>query len=169
MPDFDVTTLKILIVEDNPHFRKLIFAILEALGMTDLEEARDGLEAIEVLRQERADLVIMDWKMEGIDGVESVRRIRSLDNPCRTVPIIMVTGYTESSLRKSARAAGVNDFLGKPISAQSLLNRIVSVMAHPRPFYETADYFGPDRRYKQVNPSGPERRKLQIPPVESAE
>jgi len=135
MGSVDVTQLNILIVEDNVHFRTLIRSILQALGMSMLEEARDGIEALEILdapdSSKHIDLVILDWKMEGMDGVECVRQIRKLDCQNSAVPIIMVTGYTETSLQKEAHEAGVNGFLGKPISPQSLLGRIVSVMENP--------------------------------------
>jgi len=132
MGSVDVTQLSILIVEDNVHFRTLIRSILQALGMSMLEEARDGIDALEILdapgSSKHIDLVILDWKMEGMDGVECVRQIRKLDCKNSAVPIIMVTGYTETSLQEQAVEAGVNGFLGKPISPQSLLGRIVSVM-----------------------------------------
>lgn len=168
MSGVDVTQLKMLIVEDNVHFRTLIHSILQALGISDLEEARDGSEALEILDELTPDLVILDWKMEGMDGVECVRQIRTLNGVNRFVPIIMVTGYTETSLKKEARDAGVDDFLGKPISPQSLLGRIVSVMDNRRPFYETDGYFGPDRRTKAERHNGPEQRKTQRPPVQKA-
>lgn len=161
----DVTKLKILIVEDNVHFRTLIHSILQALGISDLEEAHDGSEALEMLSVQFPDLVILDWKMEGIDGVECVRQIRAMNGPNQFVPIVMVTGYTESSLKKQARDAGVNDFLGKPISPQSLLGRIISVMEKPLPFYQTSSYFGPDRRRKNIKLEGPDRRAAQQAPV----
>jgi len=137
MSSVDVTQLNILIVEDNVHFRTLVRSILQALGMSKLEEARDGIEALEILdapdSSKHIDLVILDWKMEGMDGVECVRQIRKLDCQNSAVPIIMVTGYTETSLQEQALDAGVNGFLGKPISPQSLLGRIVSVMESPSP------------------------------------
>ena len=164
MVSVDITQFNILIVEDNVHFRTLIRSILQALGIMKLEEARDGIEALEILdapnKSKRVDLVILDWKMEGMDGVECVRQIRQLESESRSVPIIMVTGYTETSLREEARDAGVNDFLGKPISAQSLLGRIVSVMEKPRPMVEGGGYFGPDRRVKDVPFKGPNQRKM---------
>lgn len=162
MSSLDVSQLKILIVEDNVHFRTLLRSILQALGMTLLEEARDGIEAIDILDNVHPDtpfdLVILDWKMEGMDGVECVSMIRKLKGASRAVPIIMVTGYTETSLQNEARNAGVNDFLGKPISPQSLLGRIVSVMENPRPLVECVNYFGPDRRLSQQKYSGPDKR-----------
>ena len=163
MPGVDVTKLNILIVEDNVHFRTLIHSILEALGIQDLEEARDGAEAIEILGEMQPDLVILDWKMDGMDGVECVRQIRALEDVNRFVPIIMVTGYTETSLKREARDAGVNDFLGKPISPQSLLGRIVHVMDNVPEFYQGDDYFGPDRRRAAAKFEGADRRKEQRP------
>lgn len=154
----DVTTLNILIVEDNVHFSTLIHSILRALGITNLEQASDGSEALELLSDSTPDLVILDWKMEGMDGVECVRKIRTLPGDNRFVPIIMVTGYTESSLKKQARDAGVNDFLGKPISPQSLLGHIVSVMESQRSFIDVKGYFGPDRRRVSAEHDGAERR-----------
>jgi len=158
-----VTQLNILIVEDNVHFRTLIRSILQALGVSNLEEARDGLEALEMLGDPTntmvVDLVILDWKMDGMNGVDCVRQIRRLTSDKRAVPIIMVTGYTETSLQNEARAAGVDDFLGKPISPQSLLNRIVSVMEAPRPMVDVDSYFGPDRRVAKLTFKGPNQRK----------
>lgn len=165
MSGVDVTKLKILIVEDNVHFRTLVHSILRALGIDQLEEARDGSEALDILGEITPDLVILDWKMEGMDGVECVRHIRALEGANRFAPIIMVTGYTETSLKRLARDAGVNDFLGKPISPQSLLGRIVSVMENHHEFYETDDYFGPERRRKTHKPDGDERRNEQRSPV----
>ena len=101
---------------------------MQALGVNDLEEAEDGIEALEVLQSKTPDLVIVDWKMDGMDGVEFVKEIRSLKGPNRFVPIIMVTGYTEDRLRATENNAGVSGFLGKPISPKSVLGRIVDVL-----------------------------------------
>jgi two-component system, chemotaxis family, chemotaxis protein CheY len=76
------------------------------------------------------------------------------------VPIIMLTGHSEKKRVMSARDAGITEFLAKPISAKALYQRILNVVANPRPFIKTKNYFGPDRR-RNVNPNyvGPERRK----------
>ena len=167
MPEIDIKKQKILIVEDNPHFRTLIQSILQALGVENIEEARDGAEAMEVLRGYDADLAILDWKMDGVDGIECVRRIRNdTESPNRFLPIIMLTGYTEESLMNEARNAGVNDFLGKPISAKSLLTRIASVLDQEFSYVETETYFGPDRRRQQFPHQGNDRRKEQMNFVE---
>ena len=160
MSDLDLSQLKVLIVEDNLHFRTLIRTILQALGVESVEEARDGVEAFEVLSSYDADLAIIDWKMDGLNGLECARRIRNdEDSPNRFLPIIMVTGYTEDSLARDARDVGVNDFLGKPISAKSLMSRISTVLEDKRSFIDTPEYFGPDRRRQHQEYLGEERRR----------
>jgi len=158
----ELSDLKVLIVEDNLHFRNLVGTILRTLGVPSIEEAQDGAEAIEVLDSYPADLAILDWKMDGVDGIECVRRIRMGDrNQNRFLPMIMVTGYTEPSLMREAQDAGVDELLSKPISAKSLLSRIKTVLSSRRQFIDTEGYFGPDRRRTQITISGPDRRRAQ--------
>lgn len=158
----ELNDLKVLIVEDNLHFRNLVGSILRALGVTSIEEAQDGAEAIEVLDSYPADLAILDWKMDGVDGIECIRRIRMGDrNKNRFLPMIMVTGYTEPSLMREAQDAGVDELLSKPISAKSLLSRIKSIMKNRRQFIDIDKYFGPDRRRAESAFSGPNRRRAQ--------
>lgn len=160
MPEINISHLNVLVVEDNLHFRTLIRTILQALGVANIEEARDGVEAFEVLSSFDADLAIIDWKMDGLNGLECAKRIRTDDDsPNKFLPIIMLTGYTEESLAREARDVGVNDFLGKPISAKSLMSRISSVLEDERDFIDAPDYFGPDRRRRQQEYMGKERRK----------
>jgi len=76
------------------------------------------------------------------------------------VPIIMLTGHSEKKRVVTARDAGVTEFLAKPISAKALYQRILNVVANPRPFIKTKNYFGPDRRRSVTSTYiGPERRK----------
>lgn len=85
--DFNISQLNVLIVEDNLHFHTLIRTILQALGVECVEEARDGAEAFEVLSSFDADLAIIDWKMDGLNGLECARRIRNdEDSPNKFFP-----------------------------------------------------------------------------------
>ncbi len=162
MSGFDFTKLKILIVEDNVHFRTLVRTILETLGVHDIEEALDGGEAMDVLKNFKADMAILDWKMDGVDGVECVRRIRTGEGAAnKFLPIILCSGYSVARLKREALDAGVNAFLSKPISAKSLLSRITMVMEQKLPFVEAGDYFGPDRRSRDKSFDGPDHRKKQ--------
>lgn len=160
MGPFDGSNLKVLVIEDNQHFRLLIRTILQTLGIETVEEARDGGDALRRLATFPASFVIADWKMEPMDGIVFTHKLRrGPDSPNPALPIIMVTGYSESSLVAEARDAGVNEFLPKPISAKSLVSRIEAVINHPRPFVRCETYVGPDRRRRQLPFAGADRRK----------
>ena len=95
------------------------------------------------------------------DGLELTRMIRQPNaNANPYVPIIMLTGHSEKKRVVAARDTGVTEFLAKPISAKGLYQRILNVVANPRPFIKTRTYFGPDRRRNSNGGYlGPERRK----------
>ncbi|OFX12600.1 MAG: two-component system response regulator [Alphaproteobacteria bacterium RIFOXYD12_FULL_60_8] len=160
MVAFNGNEFKVLVVEDNQHFRLLIKTVLQALGIREVEEAVNGLDAIDCLKKFQADLVIADWKMAPMDGIEFTHFIRK-DNasPNPYLPVIMVTGFAEAKLVVEARDAGVNEFLAKPISAKMLMSRILAVVQKPRPFVKAGQYFGPDRRRKPLPFKGDDRRK----------
>ncbi len=170
MPGYNLEKLNFLIVDDNKHMRQILKAILHAFGVKRMDEAADGADAIKELGVFPADMVICDWNMSPLDGMDFVRMVRTgSDSPNPYVPIIMLTGHTELSRVREARDAGVNEFLAKPISARALYARIRSIIENPRQFIRTKAYFGPDRRRKQVPFSGPERRKDMLDAMEKAD
>ena len=154
--------LKILVVEDNHHMRRIITAILNGAGVppSAIREAKDGIEALELLRQFDADLALIDYNMSPIDGVEFARIMRNApDSANRYLPLVMITGHSEKSRVTQARDAGVNEFIIKPLTAKALLNRIVSIVLKPRVYIRSSTYFGPDRRRRATpNYPGPFRR-----------
>lgn len=161
MSDLNLRDLHILIVEDNFNFRFLLRNILRAMGVGRIDEVHDGEAALALLQTIDCDLVITDWKMEPIDGLELARRLRnSQDSPNRFVPMVMISGYSEVERVMEARDAGINEFLAKPISAKSLWSRLSNIVSRPRPFIRSEEYFGPDRRRRQDEHNGPERRKV---------
>ena len=107
------------------------------------------------------DIIIADWVMPIIDGLELTQMIRQPGaNANPYVSIIMLTGHSERRKVVAARDAGVTEFLTKPVSAKALYQRVMNVIANPRPFIKTETYFGPDRRRAVSSSySGPERRK----------
>ncbi|MGZ9113780.1 MAG: response regulator [Brevundimonas sp.] len=155
-----LSALKVLLVDDNPHMRVIAAAVLQSAGIRLVREAGDGGEALEILRDYPADLVIVDFKMFPLDGVQFTRLVRnSPDTANPYLPIIMMTGHSEKSRIYEARDAGVTEFVVKPITAKAILDRIQAVIFHPRPFVKTEGYFGPDRRRTQSpNYKGPMRR-----------
>lgn len=149
-----------LVVDDNRDTITLITQMLRGFGVGNVDNARDAPSALDILRSKPIDLIICDWQMKPVDGIkftQLVRRAPDSTNPF--VPIIMVTAYGEPELVCEARDSGVNEFLVKPVAPATLLSRIVSVLAAPRDFVETQEFFGPDRRRKSESYRGTERRK----------
>ena len=146
-----LSALKVLLVDDNAHMRAITSAVLQSAGIRSVREASDGGAALEVLRRHLPDLVIVDFNMFPLDGVEFTRLVRnSPDSANPYLPIIMMTGHSEKSRVYEARDAGVTEFVVKPITAKAILDRIQSVIFQPRPFVKTESYFGPDRRRRDL-------------------
>lgn len=170
MSDYNLERLNILIIDDNKHMRALIKSILTALGARNCQEASDGADAFKELRHFPADLIICDWAMDPLDGLDFTRMVRTASDSANPfVPIIMLTGFTEMVRVVDARDSGVSEFLAKPISATKLYGRIKSIIEHPRPFVQTKGmnaYFGPDRRRDRRSPfNSQDRRKTTAVPV----
>ena len=139
--------LRVLVADDNAHMRAIISVMLNSFGIKTIKDARDGSDALEALRRWPADLAIVDFQMEPIDGVSFTRLVRtSPDSPNPYLPVIMLTGHSEMHRVVDARDAGVNEFIVKPLTAKALVDRINSVIFKQRSFIRTEDYFGPDRR-----------------------
>ncbi len=153
--------LNVLVLDDNRNMRTLVQSILFALGVRNIHEAHDVKQAFRDLQYFHADIVITDWHMEPLNGLDFVRMVRtSEDSPNPYVPIIMLTGHTELHRVCEARDSGVNEFLAKPISAKSLYSRLTSIIECPRPFIRTKTYFGPCRRRRNVGaPRGMKERR----------
>lgn len=159
MIEFDGGRLKVLLVEDNEHFRRLVRAVLQSLGVSDIREEEDGAAALAALAEFPADLAIVDYRMSPMDGLEFTRRLRREPGQANPfLPVLMVTGHGDPRLAAQARAAGVHDFLTKPVPAKTLASRIVRVLQEPRPFVSAPQYFGPDRRRRQAPIAHEERR-----------
>ncbi|MBT3767071.1 MAG: response regulator [Rhodospirillaceae bacterium] len=163
MTDYNLERLNILIIDDNKHMRALIKSILNALGVRNVLEASDGADAFKELRHFPADIIICDWAMDPLDGIDFTRMVRTAsDSSNPFIPIIMLTGYTEMMRVVDARDSGVTEFLAKPVSATKLYGRVKSIIEHPRPFVKTTGmnaYFGPTRRRdRRTSYKGSERR-----------
>ncbi len=153
--------LRVLIVDDNHHMINIVKTILRGFGIKDYYDARDAVEAFDIVRSESIDFVIVDYQMEILDGTDFVRLVRTADDsPNPYVPIIMLTAYSERSKVEAARDAGVTEFCCKPVTATELYRKVAAVINTPRPFVRTSAYFGPDRRRRDPDTyRGPERRQ----------
>lgn len=159
---YNLQRLSMLVVDDEPNMRRLLTELLHALGVASIRVARDGEHALEILREFQPDVIIADWRMAPMDGLEFIREVRQLPEALNPfVPVMMLSGHTEEWRVKQARDLGVNIFLAKPVSARTLISHIVKLIEDPRPFVRTPNYIGPDRRWKEAPPPEKtgERRK----------
>jgi PAS domain S-box-containing protein len=113
---------RILVVEDHPVNQKVLSHQLQGMGL-DFSLAATGIEAIEQFKSNRFDLVLMDWQMPEMDGLEATRRIRRLEaeRQARATPIIALTANANTGFREHCLAAGANDYLSKPYNESALL------------------------------------------------
>ena len=161
MSGYRFDRLKILVVDDNVHMRKLVVTILQAFGVIQIFEAESGERAWAILRESNPDVVVLDWMMEGLSGLDVVKMIRTdPQTPNPFVPVIMLTGHTHIDRVRQARDAGINEFIAKPVSVKTMMSRLVAVIEHPRPYVRTGSFFGPCRRRRNVGDyHGAERRE----------
>lgn len=156
---YDLERLNILLIEDDASMRALVRDILYTFGITNIKSAQDGSKAYAELRHFPADIVITDWIMEPLDGIDFTRMVRTApDSPNPFVPIIMLTAHTSLKRVIEARDSGVTEFLAKPVTAKGLYSRMVSVIENPRQFVRASEYFGPDRRRSVKDFMGMDRR-----------
>ena len=123
-PDFGA--LSVLVVDDNQNFQVILRTILKGLGCPSVSLVSDAEAGLAVLKGGLPQLILVDWRMDGIDGLEFVRRVRDMNV---TTPIIMISGYSEPGFGDTARAAGVDAFLEKPITARNLTETVAGALA----------------------------------------
>lgn len=161
--------IKFLVVDDNSFSRVMINRILKQFGAKEVYEASDGADAMDAVKSFRPDIIITDWMMQPIDGMDFVRWLREdKDCPAPFTPVIMVSAFSHLKNVMQARDAGINEFLAKPISAKSLLARIQAVIEKPRHYVRADAYFGPDRRRRGLPHQGSDRRDEPITAVDTA-
>jgi CheY-like chemotaxis protein len=137
-------TLKVLVVDDDHYMRKVVRAMLLAIGIKHIHEASDGISGLEAVRELQPDLVIVDWEMPMIDGAQFVRMVRSpADFPLPDVPIIILSGHADRWRVVEAARLGAHEYLLKPVSTKALHDRIISVLGYPRPTVQLDGYYGP--------------------------
>lgn len=156
--DFSDTT--ILVVDDNQYMRNLIGHMLRAFGVGAILHAENAKDAFSKIRLSKIDCLIVDWLMPGMSGIEFVLMVRTGPQcPRPDIPIIFCSGHTENDLIVEARDAGVSEVLTKPLSPQSLFEKLDAAIFHPRPIIIKPTYTGPCRRRRgNVKYDGIERR-----------
>jgi two-component system chemotaxis response regulator CheY len=119
--------MNILIVDDYKTMLRIIRNLLRQLGFVNIEEATDGSMALQMLRGGSFGLVISDWNMEPMTGLQLLREVRA-DAKLKATPFIMVTAESKSENVIAAKEAGVSNYIVKPFNAETLQAKMVSVL-----------------------------------------
>jgi two-component system chemotaxis response regulator CheY len=119
--------MNILIVDDYKTMLRIIRNLLRQLGFINIEEATDGSMALQMLRGGDFGLVISDWNMEPMTGLQLLREVRA-DAKLKGTPFIMVTAESKSENVIAAKEAGVSNYIVKPFNAETLQAKMVSVL-----------------------------------------
>lgn len=156
----NLNDLLILVAEPSPYLRKILFQILKSFGAQKLIEAGNTQTTMQIIAENRIDLLICDLRLPQRGGLYVARQIRqNRESENRTVPILMMASDAQESNIRKIRDAGVNLAIAKPIAPSALFDRLCWIAFNSRAFVETPSYFGPDRRVKiEGFPNGVGRR-----------
>ena len=150
-----------LIVDDAKSMRLLIRSMLVQFGFSLIYEADDGLSALTQLHNIAVDVIICDWMMEPMDGLNFTKKLRSHPEPrVKSLPLLMLTAVANENKVILARDAGITEYLIKPVKTGALVSRLHTMLSAPRPFIVTKGYTGPDRRRRDTEHPYPEGRRL---------
>ncbi len=150
MADTSLSDLTVLIIEDNAKVLGPLMHMVRDFGVRSVVTASDGEDGLGVLREKPVDMIISDYGVGPVNGLDFARRLRrGEDGSRRAIPIIMLATPEERTTVEQAGDIGVDAFLGKPVSPSSLYSRMLAVASRPRAFVDTEGYSGPDRRVEQ--------------------
>ena len=144
--------LTFVVADGAANFRKIAAGILRDFGAGTILEAKDGESVLEILSRSQIDMVLCDTALPGLNGFALTRKLRGEENPHRYIPIVLLTSHTRQGNVERARDCGGNVVVAKPLSPRSLYSRLHWAAENERGFIESANYCGPDRRFKSEGP-----------------
>lgn len=118
--------MKVLVVDDSMVMRKVLIGALSRAEITDVDQAADGEEGVRMTQETEYDLVLMDWNMPKMLGIDAIREIRAAGH---TMPIIMVTTEAEKARVVDALKAGATNYVIKPFEPAAIVSKIRDVLA----------------------------------------
>ncbi|MBI1273652.1 MAG: response regulator [Alphaproteobacteria bacterium] len=119
--------MNVLVVDDYNTMRRIIGNLLKQLGFKNVQDAADGSAALKLLREGTFGLVISDWNMEPMTGLQLLQEVRA-DTKLKALPFIMVTAESKVENVATAKEAGVNNYIVKPFNAETLKQKITAVL-----------------------------------------
>ncbi len=122
---YNLENFRVLVVDDNMPIRMLIRMLLLDLGVGQVDMAADGLEGLELYHTLKPDIVMVDWRMDKMDGLTFAKTLRqSKDSAAQHVPILMMAGFSHQDKATQAQDAGITDLLIKPFTVETLVEHI---------------------------------------------
>ena len=120
-------SMNVLIVDDYDTMLRIVKNLLKQIGFNNVDEANDGTEALHKMRVKKYGLVISDWNMEPMTGIDLLKLVRA-DADLRATPFIMVTAESKTDNVVEAKKAGVSNYIVKPFNSETLKGKIASVL-----------------------------------------
>lgn len=119
--------INILIVDDYKTMLRIIRSLLTQIGFNNIDEAPNGAVALSKLKEKKYELIISDWNMEPMTGLELLKNVRA-EGSLKTIPFIMVTAESKTDNVIAAKEAGVSNYIVKPFNAETLKAKLISVL-----------------------------------------
>ena len=119
--------MNVLIVDDYQTMLRILRNLLRQLNFKNIDEASDGSEALKKLRAKPFGLIISDWNMEPMTGIQLLREVRA-DEKLKHIPFVMITAESKSENVIAAKEAGVSNYIVKPFNAETLKGKLTSVL-----------------------------------------
>ncbi len=123
-----IETTKILVVDDFSTMRRIVRNLLKELGFANVQEAEDGVDALNKLRNDQFDFVVTDWNMPNMTGIELLRAIRG-DASLKHLPVLMVTAEAKKENIIEAAQSGASGYIVKPFTAATLDEKLKKIFA----------------------------------------
>lgn len=121
-------SMKVLVVDDFATMRRIVKNILKQIGFTDIAEAEDGKNALKMLQNDKFGLIMCDWNMPEMPGIELLNRIRA-DEQLKGIPFVMVTAEAQKENILDAVKAGVNSYIVKPFTAEIVEQKLKKIFS----------------------------------------
>jgi two-component system chemotaxis response regulator CheY len=120
------TTMKVLVVDDFATMRRIVKGVLKQLGFSDIIEAENGSSALDELKKEKVGLIVSDWNMPKMTGLDLLKAVRG-DERLKTIPFIMVTAEGQKENVLEAVKAGVSNYIVKPFTPETFNEKLQKV------------------------------------------
>ncbi len=116
---------EVLLVDDHRTMLQIVQGLLLEVGFTKVDKALDGIEALKKMETKRYDIIISDWNMPNMNGLEFLKKVRASEDPqVKAVPFILVTAEVKPENIIAAKQAGVNNYVAKPLTVKTLKQKV---------------------------------------------